>query len=163
MTPLASSLRLTLWSPATTSSHTSISNTRTSLMANSRSSSTRPLQPQPSTSLTGSRQRKLGTQIPSNKKIVVMTAALNALKGKLKLDPMLSIIATKDISRATTRVRKRRTRRACPTNVNRRRMRHGRKSHQRVVKSTKNRLASTLTIGVNTTWHGRSTSLLIAC
>jgi hypothetical protein len=34
-----------------------------------------------------------GTESPDNEKIVVMTATLNALKGQLKLDPKLSIIA----------------------------------------------------------------------
>jgi hypothetical protein len=33
-----------------------------------------------------------GAKFPDNKKIVAMTAALNALKGKLKLDPKLSTI-----------------------------------------------------------------------
>ncbi len=34
-----------------------------------------------------------GAKSPDDKKIVVMTAALNALKGQLKLDPKLSAIA----------------------------------------------------------------------
>jgi hypothetical protein len=33
-----------------------------------------------------------GAKSPDDKKIVAMTAALNALKGQLKLDPKLSII-----------------------------------------------------------------------
>ncbi len=36
-----------------------------------------------------------GAKSPDNKKIVAMTAALNALKGQLKLDPKLSAIANK--------------------------------------------------------------------
>jgi hypothetical protein len=34
-----------------------------------------------------------GAKSPDNEKIVAMTAALNALKGQLKLDPKLSTIA----------------------------------------------------------------------
>jgi hypothetical protein len=34
-----------------------------------------------------------GAESPDNKKIVAMTAALNALKGQLKLDPKLGAIA----------------------------------------------------------------------
>jgi hypothetical protein len=34
-----------------------------------------------------------GAKSPGNKEIVAMTAALNALKGQLKLDPKLSAIA----------------------------------------------------------------------
>jgi hypothetical protein len=34
-----------------------------------------------------------GEKSPDNKKIVAMTATINALKGKLKLDPKLSSIA----------------------------------------------------------------------
>jgi hypothetical protein len=34
-----------------------------------------------------------GAKFPDRKKIVAMTAALNAIKGQLKLDPKLSVIA----------------------------------------------------------------------
>jgi hypothetical protein len=53
-TPLESYLRLTFWSPATTSSHTSFGNMRTTSMTSSQPSPTRPSRPQPSTSLIGS-------------------------------------------------------------------------------------------------------------
>ncbi len=36
-----------------------------------------------------------GAKSPDNEKVVVLTAALNALKGQLKLDPKLSAIANK--------------------------------------------------------------------
>jgi hypothetical protein len=37
-----------------------------------------------------------GAKSPDNKKIVAMTAALNALKGQIKLDPKLSAIANEE-------------------------------------------------------------------
>jgi hypothetical protein len=36
-----------------------------------------------------------GAKSPDNKKIVAMTATLNAVKGQLKLDPKLSAISSK--------------------------------------------------------------------
>ncbi len=52
-----------------------------------------------------------GAKSPDNKKIVAFTAALNVLKGHLKLDPKLSAIANEGKKRTTTRTRRRRTRR----------------------------------------------------
>jgi hypothetical protein len=65
--------------------------------------------------------------------------------------------------RATTRTRRRRTRRILLTNVNRKRMKLGRKSHQKMVKSVRNKWANTLTTGVSTTWRGQFINLLTAC
>jgi hypothetical protein len=90
-----------------------------------------------------------------------MTAALNVLKGQLKLDPKLSSILSKG-NKMTTKARRRRTRRICSINVSRKRMRLGRKSRQRMVKNMKKKPASILTVGVSTTWRGLSTSLLTA-
>jgi hypothetical protein len=103
-----------------------------------------------------------GVNSPESKNIVVMTAAFNAIKGHLKLEPKLSTIAKEGKKRATTRTRRRRTRRICLTNVSRRRMRLGRKSCKRTVKSMISKLANTLTTGVSTTWRGPFTSLLTA-
>jgi hypothetical protein len=102
-----------------------------------------------------------GAKSPDNKKIVAMTAALNALKGQLKLDPKLSAIANEGEKRATRGMR-RRTRRILTTNGNRRRMKPGRKSQQRIMKSARKKWASTLTTGANITWRGPCTSLLTA-
>jgi hypothetical protein len=103
-----------------------------------------------------------GAKSPDNEKIVAMTAALNALKGQLKLDPKLTAIANERKKRVTRGTR-RRTRRILTTNGNRRRMKPGKKIHQRTVKSAKKKWASTLTTGANTTWRGRYSSLLTAC
>jgi hypothetical protein len=103
-----------------------------------------------------------GAESPDNKKIVAMTTALNALKGQLKLDPKLSVIANEGIKRVARRTQ-RRTRRILTTNGNRRRMKPGRKSHRRTVRSARKKWASTLTTGVNTTWRGRYTSPPTAC
>jgi hypothetical protein len=69
-----------------------------------------------------------GAKSPDNKRIVAMTAALNTLKGQLKLDPKLSAVANEGKKRATSETR-RRTRRIPTTNGSRRRMKPGRKSH----------------------------------
>jgi hypothetical protein len=102
-----------------------------------------------------------GTKSPYDKKILAMTTALNALKGQLKLDPKLSIIAYKG-KKGNQRASKRSTRRTHSINMNKKRMRCGRKGHQRTVKRRKSKLASTLTTGVSTTWHGPPTNLPIA-
>ncbi len=69
----------------------------------------------------------------------------------------------KERKRATTRTRRRKTRRILLTNGNRKRMKPGRKSHQRMVKSVRKKWANTFTTGVSTTRHGWLTSLLTAC
>jgi hypothetical protein len=51
--------------------------------------------------------------------------------------PSSAPLQTKETRRVTTRQKRRRTRKTHPTGVNRKRMRRGRKSHQRTVKSTK--------------------------
>jgi hypothetical protein len=101
-------------------------------------------------------KRLWGAESPDNKKIVAMTAALNPLKGQFKLDPKLSAIANE---RKATRGTRRRTRRTLATNGNRRRMKPGRKSRQRTVRSTRKKWANTCTTGVSTTWRGPCTSL----
>jgi hypothetical protein len=93
-------------------------------------------------------------------KIVAMTATLNALKGQLKLDPKLSAIVNE--GKRGTRGTRRRTRRLLTTNGNRRRMKPGRKSRQRMVRSVRKKWANTCTTGVNTTWCGQYTSPLTA-
>jgi hypothetical protein len=47
-----------------------------------------------------------GAKSPDNKKIVAMTAALNALKGQLKLDPKLSAIANEGKKKGNMRDKK---------------------------------------------------------
>jgi hypothetical protein len=93
----------------------------------------------------------------NNEKIVAMTATLNALKGHLKLDSKLSAIANDG------KMGRRKTRRTHSINVNKRRMRHGRKSCQRVVKRRRSKSANTLTTGASTTWRGLPTNLSTAC
>ncbi len=47
-----------------------------------------------------------GVKSPDNKKVVAMTAALNALKGQLKLDPKLSTIANEGKHKGDNKVKK---------------------------------------------------------
>jgi hypothetical protein len=68
----------------------------------------------------------------------------------------------KERKRATRETR-RRTRRILTTDGNRRRMKPGRKSHQRTVRSVRRKWANTLTTSVNITWQGRHTSPPTAC
>jgi hypothetical protein len=65
--------------------------------------------------------------------------------------------------RVTARAGKRKTRRTRSIDVNKRRMRHGRNSHQRTMKRRRSKLGSTLTTGVSTTGRELPTNLPIAC
>ncbi len=70
-----------------------------------------------------------------------MIAALNALKGQLKLDPKLSAIANEGKEKGNNKDRKKKNK-----------------------KNTYNQWwANTLTTGVNTTWRGQYTSPPTAC
>ncbi len=107
---------------------------------------------------------KWGAKSPDNKKIVAMAAKITALKGQLKLDPKLSTIA-KEERRRETKVRKARSgkpRRTHQTRRTNRGMRHGSECHPRTMKTRKNKLANTLTIGASTIWLGQSTNYLTA-
>ena len=79
-----------------------------------------------------------GAKSSDNEKIVGMTAALNALKGQLSWIPSSAPLQTMGTREATTRASRRKSRRTHPTDVNKRRMRCGRKSCQRTVKNKKN-------------------------
>jgi hypothetical protein len=93
---------------------------------------------------------------------MVMTAALNALKGQLKLDHKLSAIAN-DEKKGNNKGRQKKTRRTRSINANKRMMKHGRKSRLRTVKRRRSKMASTLTTGVSTTCRGLPTNLPTAC
>ncbi len=69
-----------------------------------------------------------GAKSPDDEKIVAMTAALNALKGHLKLDPKLSAIANEGRKKGDNKNKKKKNKRIHLTNVNRKRMSLGRKS-----------------------------------
>jgi hypothetical protein len=100
-----------------------------------------------------------GAKSLDNEKIVAMTAALNALKSQLKLDPKLSAIANEEKKKG----KRRRTKTILSINGNRRRMKPGRKSRQRMVRSARKKWANTLTNDVSTTWRGQYTSTPTAC
>jgi hypothetical protein len=68
-----------------------------------------------------------GAKFPDNKKIVAMTTTLNALKGRLKLDPKLNAIANEGKKRVTRGTR-RRTRTILTNDRIRRRMKLGRRA-----------------------------------
>ncbi len=81
-------------------------------------------------------KRLWGVKSPDIKKIVAMTATLNALKGKPKLDPKLCAIAN-DGKKKGDKTDKKKDKKILSTNGNRRRMKPGRKSHQRTVRKCK--------------------------
>jgi hypothetical protein len=93
-----------------------------------------------------------GAKSPDNKKIVAMTATLTAIKGHFKLDPKLSTIADEGKKKGDNKNKKRRTRRIHLTDVNRKGMRLGRKSRQRMVRNMRSRLANILTTGDHIAW-----------
>jgi hypothetical protein len=86
-----------------------------------------------------------------------MTVALNGLNGQVKLDPKLSAIVNEGKKKGDKRDKKK-NKKNTYNHGNRRRRNPARKNHQRTVKSTRNKWASTLTTGANTTWHGPCTS-----
>jgi hypothetical protein len=101
-----------------------------------------------------------GAKSPSDKKIVAMLAALNALKGHLKLNDKLGdVIKGKGRARERDKVaiRRQRTRRTLETRPSRRRTKHGRRCLPRPKTRRARRWASTLTIGVSIIWHGACT------
>jgi hypothetical protein len=77
-----------------------------------------------------------GAKSPDNKKIVAMTAALNALKGQLKLDPKLSAIANEGKKKGNKKD-KNKNKKNTYNQWNRRRMKPGRKSRQSMVRSAR--------------------------
>jgi hypothetical protein len=99
------------------------------------------------------------TKSPDDKKILAMAAEINALKGQLKLSVMLR--TRKRMTRVRTRAG-RRIKRTLPTRNIRKRMRHGRKCLPRIAIRKKSNWANIPSNGANTTWRGRSTSLMIA-
>jgi hypothetical protein len=102
-----------------------------------------------------------GAKSPDDEKIVVMTATLNALKGQLRLDPKLSSIVNKGNKKGDKKAKKKNKK----NTHNRREQKKDeawKKELPKDSKKHKNRSASSLTIGVNTTWRGLSTSLLTA-
>jgi hypothetical protein len=104
-----------------------------------------------------------GAKSNSDKKIVVMLAALNALKGHFKLDDKLGNVIKgkgKGKRKGQGGNRKMKTRRTLETRPSRRRTRHGRRRLQSSKTRRARRWASTLTIGASIIWHGSYTSHL---
>jgi hypothetical protein len=99
-----------------------------------------------------------GAKSPDDEKIVAMTAALNKRSKANSTWTLNSTLLQMKERKRATRGTRRRTRRILTINGNRRRMKPGRKSHQRKVKSPRKKWASTLTTGVNITWRGPCTS-----
>jgi hypothetical protein len=104
-----------------------------------------------------------GAKFPNNKKIVAMTATNNALKGQLKLDPKLSAITNKGNKKGNKKGKKKKNKKNMHNRGERKKDEVWKEEPLKDSEKHKNRSASTLTIGVNTTWCGLSTSLLTAC
>jgi hypothetical protein len=98
-----------------------------------------------------------GTKSPDNKKIVAMTAALNMLKGQLKLDPKLSAIVNEGKKKGNKKDKKK-NKKNTYNQQEQKKYKPGRKSHQRRVRSARKKWANTHTTGVGTYWHGPCTS-----
>jgi hypothetical protein len=107
-------------------------------------------------------KRSWGAKSPGDEKIVTMLAALNALKGYLKLNDKLGNIIKckgkgKGKGQGGDRMTKKRTLESRPS---RRRMKHCRRCPPRPETRRARRWASTLTIGVSIIWNGACTSHL---
>jgi hypothetical protein len=105
------------------------------------------------------RKKKWGAKSPDDEKIVAMAAEIKSLKGQLKLNP--SWLRSRTRRTRTRRVVRSETKRTLRTSESRRRMRPGRRSHLKAAIPRRRNKGILPTIGANTTWHGRSTSLLI--
>jgi hypothetical protein len=92
-----------------------------------------------------------------------MTATLSALKGQLKLDPKLSTIANKGNKKGDNKAKKKKNKKNTSNWHEQKKDDVWKKEPPMDGEKHKKRLASTLTIDVNTTWRGLSTSLLTAC
>jgi hypothetical protein len=98
-----------------------------------------------------------GAKSPDDKKIVAMTAILNALKGKLKLDPILSAVANEGKKKGDKKDKKKNKK----DTYNQREQKKDeawKKEPQRMVRSARKKWTNTCTTGVNITWHGWYTS-----
>jgi hypothetical protein len=99
---------------------------------------------------------------PDDEMIVAMTTALNALKGQLKLDPTLSFIVNKGNKKGNNKGKKKKNKKNTHNWREQKKDEAWKKEPPKDGEKHENKLASILTIGVNTTWHGLSTSLLPA-
>jgi hypothetical protein len=72
-------------------------------------------------------------------KIMAMTAPLIALKGQLKLDPKFSAIANEGKKKGNKKDNKKKNKKKTSNQWEQKRMKPGRKSHQRTVKSMRNK------------------------
>jgi hypothetical protein len=102
-------------------------------------------------------KRLWGAKSPDGKKIVAMTAALNMLKGQLKLDPKLSAIANEGKKMGNKKDKKKNKK----NTYNQREQKKDeawKKEPPKMVRSMRKKWESTLTTGVNTTWRGPCTS-----
>jgi hypothetical protein len=104
-----------------------------------------------------------GAKSPGDETFVAMLAALNALKGHLKLnDKLRDIIKGKGKGKKRDKVSigRQRTRRTLETRPSRRRTRHGRRCLPSLETRRARRWANTLTVGASIIWHGACTSRL---
>jgi hypothetical protein len=93
-----------------------------------------------------------GAKSPDNEKIVVITATLNALKGRSSWTPS-SAPLPKRARRITIGASRRRTRRTQTFVVSKRETRHGRRNLQKKATRKRRKWENILTIGASPTWY----------
>jgi hypothetical protein len=98
-----------------------------------------------------------------NQKIVVMTAALNALKGQLNLEPKLSTIANEGNKKGNNKGKQKKNKKNTPNQCEQKKDEAWKKEPTKNSEIQEKQFGSILIIGVNTTWCGLSTDLPIAC
>ncbi len=103
-----------------------------------------------------------GAKSPDNEKIVAMATTLNVLKGQLMLDRKLSSIVNEGNKKGNNKGKKKKNKKNMHNRREQKKDETWRKDQPKDGEKHKNKSASTPTIGVNTTWHGLSTSLLTA-
>ncbi len=93
-----------------------------------------------------------------NNKIVPMTAAINELKGQLKLLPQLAAAVAKgDKDKKKKKGQKTKNKKNMRDQVKQRRTRRGKKSCQKRGRSTKKNMMDVPNTGASTTWCGQCT------
>ncbi len=103
-----------------------------------------------------------GAKSPDGKKIGAMTAALNALKGQLKLDPKLSTIANEGKKKGNNKDKKKKIKKNTYNQREQKKDEAWKKEPPKDGEKHEKKWANTLTTGVNIIWGRRSTSLLTA-
>jgi hypothetical protein len=100
-----------------------------------------------------------GAKSPDNKKIVAMTAALNALKGQLKLDPKLSAIANEGKKMGDTKKDKKKNKKNTYNQREQKKDEAWKKEPTKNGEKHEKEVGKYTSTGVSTTWPGPCTRL----